>query len=137
MTAWISLDEAIREPEGSRTAALPSPWVDADAALRQLSGDESAYVEICEIFLHESIQWSARLPRLALQDREGFVSLLHEVTNAMPIVGAQVVGKVLRDRERLLRDESSASVEPVLADVMRGLQQVCAELREQIARRRV
>lgn len=112
------------------------PWVDSEAALGQLSGDESTYVEICEIFLHESIQWSARLPRLAQQDREGFVSLLHEVTNAMPIIGASVVGNVLRTMERRLRDDGTAAIEPVLAAVMRGLQQVCAELREQIARRR-
>ena len=41
--------------------------VDTAEAIRQLGGDAQAYVEVCQVFLQESLAWEADLPLLAAQ----------------------------------------------------------------------
>lgn len=109
--------------------------VDRAEAIRQLGGDAQAYVEVCQVFLHESLAWEADLPLLAAQDRAGFVAMLHELTNALPIVGADVLARSLRKMEFELRDKPGLAAEPALHAALQGLVAVTEALRAQIVSR--
>ena len=111
-------------------AALGSV-LDAEGAIRHLGGDLQAYVEICQIFL--GVAWETQLPLLAAQDRAGFVAMLHELTNALPIVGAGVLARSLRKMEFELRDKPGVAAEPALHAALQGLVAVTEALRTEIA----
>jgi HPt (histidine-containing phosphotransfer) domain-containing protein len=107
--------------------------VDTAEAIRQLGGDAQAYVEVCQVFLQESLAWEADLPLLAAQDRLRFVAMLHELTNALPVVGAGVLARSLRKMEFELRDKPGVAAEPALQAAMQGLVAVTEALRAEIA----
>ena len=109
--------------------------VDIEAAIRQLGGDAQDYADVCQVFITEALAWEAQLPLLAAQDREGFVAMLHELTNALPIVGAGGLARSLRQMEFELRDHSVQAAEPVLHVALRGLRAVSEALRAQTAAR--
>ena len=113
-------------------AALGSV-LDAEGAIRHLGGDLQAYVEICQIFLDEGVAWETQLPLLAAQDRAGFVAMLHELTNALPIVGAGVLARSLRKMEFELRDKPGVAAEPALHAALQGLVVVTEALRAEVA----
>lgn len=106
--------------------------VDVEEAIRHLGGDAQGYTDVCQIFLAEGLVWAARLPMLAAQDRAGFVAMLHELTNALPIVGAGVLARSLRQMEFELRDHPDQAAEPVLQAALQGLMAVSEALRAQI-----
>ena len=109
--------------------------VDIEAAIRQLGGDAQDYADVCQVFLAEGLVWEARLPLLAAHDREGFVAMLHELTNALPIVGAGGLARSLRHMEFELRDHPAQAAEPVLHAALQGLRDVSGALRAQTAAR--
>lgn len=109
--------------------------VDADGAVLQLRGDVEGYVEICRIFLEEARTWQTRLPVLAERDRAGFVAMLHELTNALPIVGAGALARSLRQMEFELREDAGQLAETALQAALQGMDDVCAALEVQIASR--
>ena len=109
--------------------------VDVEEAIRQLGGDPQDYVDVCQVFLTEGLAWETRLPLLAAQDRDGFVAMLHELTNALPIVGAGSLARSLRRMEFELRDHPEQAADPVLHTALQGLLAVTQSLRAQIATR--
>ena len=127
----------VLEPDSPASEGLPAEWVNAQEAIGQLRGDLQSYVEICGIFLQEAGHWQAQLPGLAAQDRAGFVATLHEVTNALPIVGARAAAQSLRRMEFTLRDDDRAPVGPTLQAALGIIAAVSEALRLQINQRRV
>ena len=109
--------------------------VDVEAAIRQLGGNARDYADVCQVFLTEALAWEAQLPMLAAQDRDGFVAMLHELTNALPIVGARGLARSLRHMEFELRDHPGQAAEPVLHAALQGLRAVREALRAQTAAR--
>ena len=107
--------------------------LDAEGAIRHLGGDLQAYFEVCHVFLDEGVAWETQLPLLAAQDRAGFVAMLHELTNALPIVGAGVLSHSLRKMEFELRDKPGVAAEPALHAALQGLVAVTEALRAEIA----
>ena len=107
--------------------------VDVEAAIRQLGGDAQDYADVCQVFITEALAWEAQLPMLAVQDREGFIAMLHELTNALPIVGAGGLARSLRHMEFELRDHPAQAADPVLHAALQGLTVVSQALRVQTA----
>jgi HPt (histidine-containing phosphotransfer) domain-containing protein len=129
------------EVETPVRAPAPSVWLDAEEAIRQLRGGAEGYVEMCRIFLQEAQHWEAQLREAQLRglpapDREGFIAVLHEVTNALPIVGAKVAGQSLRQMEYALREDDRLPVEPTLQAVLDTIVGVSEALKLQISQLR-
>lgn len=123
-------------PPDTPTHARPGFWwVDVQEAIGQLRGDVQGFREICGIFLQESSRWQAQLPELAAKDRPGFVAVLHEVTNALPIVGARAAAQSLRRMEFALRDDDRLPAEPALRAALDIIAAVHDALRQQITQR--
>jgi len=120
---------------GSVQGSSAGSVVDVEAAIRQLGGDAQDYADVCQVFLTEALAWEAQLPMLAAQDRDGFVAMLHELTNALPIVGARGLARSLRHMEFELRDHPGQAAEPVLHAALQGLRAVREALRAQTAAR--
>lgn len=119
--------------EQATMGSMVGSVVDTTEAIRQLGGDAQAYGEVCQVFLQESLAWEADLPLLAAQDRQRFVAMLHELTNALPIVGAGVLACSLRKMEFELRDKPGVAAEPALHAALQGLVVVTEALRAEIA----
>ena len=120
---------------GSVQGASAGSAVDVQEAIRQLGGGAQDYADVCQVFLAEGQAWEARLPFLAAQDRDGFVAMLHELTNALPIVGAGSLARSLRHMEFELRDYPDQAAETVLHAALQGLRAVIEAVRAQSATR--
>lgn len=134
MPGRVNEDQGLRQRAEQETmSSVVGSVVDTTEAIRQLGGDAQAFVEVCQVFLQESLAWEADLPLLAAQDRQRFVATLHELTNALPIVGAGVLARSLRKMEFELRDKPGVAAEPALHAAMQGLVAVTEALRAEIA----
>ena len=120
---------------GSVQGASAGSAVDVQEAIRQLGGDAQDYADVCQVFRTEALAWEAHLPLLAAQDRDGVVATLHELTNALPIVGAGSLARSLRHMEFELRDHPDQAAEPVLHAALQALWAVSEALRAQSAAR--